>query len=345
MTANATQRVGFACAYTPLPLIHAAGFRCHRMLPITDAPDRAGALLHDNLCPHVKRILDRALASDLPPLAGVVLMGSCDAMRRLADAWPTARPDEPLALLDLPTTTGPAAVDYLARELRRLRDLLQRWSGAAVSDEAVARSVALYHRLARALQALSRQPVPGGAAALQALYNRSVLDDPEQLLGEVQRLAAEPAEAPAGVPVYLFGNVLPQVEAFELLEQCGARVVGDDLCTGARQLAPLELAPNEDPLRGLARSLLARPPCARTLDPARPLALAGELAEAASQHGARGVIVHVMKFCDPYLNRLPAVQQELAARSIPMLMLEGDCTQRSLGQHRTRIEAFIEMLG
>ena len=47
--------IGFACAYTPLPLIAAAGFTPYRVLPLTEAPDRAGRLLHDNICPHVKR--------------------------------------------------------------------------------------------------------------------------------------------------------------------------------------------------------------------------------------------------------------------------------------------------
>jgi benzoyl-CoA reductase/2-hydroxyglutaryl-CoA dehydratase subunit BcrC/BadD/HgdB len=53
----------------------------------------------------------------------------------------------------------------------------------------------------------------------------------------------------------------------------------------------------------------------------------------------------VMKFCDPYLARLPAVRAELKQAGLPLLVLEGDCTLRSLGQHRTRIEAFVEMLG
>ena len=57
------------------------------------------------------------------------------------------------------------------------------------------------------------------------------------------------------------------------------------------------------------------------------------------------MIVHVMKFCDPYLNRLPGIRHELRDAGLPALVLEGDCTLRSLGQKRTRIEAFVEMLG
>ena len=51
-----------------------------------------------------------------------------------------------------------------------------------------------------------------------------------------------------------------------------------------------------------------------------------------------------MKFCDPYLMRMPAVQLRLRQAGLPLLVLEGDCTQRSLGQQRTRVEAFVEVL-
>ena len=62
--------VGFACAYTPLPLIRAAGFAPYRILPNVDCPDQAGHLLHDNLCPHVKRVLDRAMSGSDPRFEG-----------------------------------------------------------------------------------------------------------------------------------------------------------------------------------------------------------------------------------------------------------------------------------
>ena len=85
--------IGFTCAYTPLALLDAAGFVPYRLMPLTEAPDQAGTLLHDNTCPHVKRVLDRAMHRDLPKMAGLVLMNSCDAMRRLADGWLATRPE------------------------------------------------------------------------------------------------------------------------------------------------------------------------------------------------------------------------------------------------------------
>ncbi len=64
---TAKKHVGFACAYTPLPLIHAAGLVPYRVLPIGDAPDEAGTLLPDNMCPHIKRVLDRGVGVQFSP--------------------------------------------------------------------------------------------------------------------------------------------------------------------------------------------------------------------------------------------------------------------------------------
>ena len=65
---------------------------------------------------------------------------------------------------------------------------------------------------------------------------------------------------------------------------------------------------------------------------------------AARACGAAGVIGYTVKFCDPYLARMPMVREEFKKAGMPFLLLEGDCTLRSIGQQRTRIEAFIEML-
>ena len=92
MTEENNRLIGFTCAYTPIALIDAAGFTPYRVLPTGGWPDQAGRILHDNLCPHIKRVLDRALDKDLPDLFGMVFINSCDAMRRLADAWKSIRP-------------------------------------------------------------------------------------------------------------------------------------------------------------------------------------------------------------------------------------------------------------
>ncbi len=351
MMAEKTSYIGFTCAYTPLALIDAAGYTPYRILPMGDAPDQAGQILHDNLCPHVKRVLDRVLDNDLPELAGVVLLNSCDAMRRLADAWYKVRPNDRVILIDLPLTADDTASSYFKRELSRLADTLLQWGGRPASQGATAASIDRYNHVAFLFGALRERlrngGLSGGAARLQGLYNRAVtqpLDETSRILKGVMEETNTPSVGQNGVPIFLFGNVLPDPEAFGLFESCGARIVDEDLCTGSRVFTPLKMEKSEETLPQLAREILRRPRCARTLLPMQPGAIAEEVLVRATERKARGVIACSAKFCDPYIARLPGVRETLRKAGLPMLHIEGDCTMRSFGQQRTRIEAFTEML-
>jgi benzoyl-CoA reductase/2-hydroxyglutaryl-CoA dehydratase subunit BcrC/BadD/HgdB len=351
MTTEKTSYIGFTCTYTPLALIDAAGYTPYRILPIGNSPDLAGQILHDNLCPHVKRVLDRALDNDLPELAGVVLLNSCDAMRRLADAWQKVRPNDRVIFIDLPITSDDSAVSYFGRELSRLADTLFLWSGRPVSQEAVAESIEKYNQLALLFGGLRERlrngGVNGGAARLQSLYNIAVtqpLYETYRILKGVMEDLKSPSTDNSGVPIFLFGNVLPDPETLGLFESSGARIVDEDLCTGSRVFAPIKVEGSEETLSQLARGLLCRPRCARTLLPMHPGVIAGEVLARATACKARGVIACTAKFCDPYIARIPGVREVLRKAGLPMLQIEGDCTMRSFGQHRTRIEAFMEML-
>jgi benzoyl-CoA reductase/2-hydroxyglutaryl-CoA dehydratase subunit BcrC/BadD/HgdB len=343
--------LGYACAYTPLVLLDAAGYTPYRILPVSDCPDQAGQLLHDNLCPHVKRILDRAIGKDLPDLEGIVLMNSCDAMRRLADAWARIRPQDNLMLLDLPATADDAAVAYFTGELTRLTDSLSEWSARRITNSEITASIERYNQLpplfSQLHDRLRQGKLSGGSVRMQTLYNAAMSQSFEKSAATLaQALAEDPSESQEqeGVPVFLFGNVLADPEAFRLFETCGARIIEDDLCTGSRLFSQIEFDEHQEILPQISRSLLTRPPCARTFDPAQPLKMAEDILARAQTSGAQGVIGQTIKFCDPYLDRLPAVRETLRQAGIPLLLLEGDCSLRTIEQQRTRIEAFIEML-
>jgi benzoyl-CoA reductase/2-hydroxyglutaryl-CoA dehydratase subunit BcrC/BadD/HgdB len=342
--------VGFACAYTPLALIHAAGFTPCRILPNEDCPDQAGRLLHDNLCPHIKLILDRAMSRRIPDLHGMIFMNSCDAMRRLYDAWQAAMPDVRAVLVDLPATASPDAIAFFRDELQRLAGVLENWAGEAINPDRINDSLHLYNRLgelfARLRETVRNGGMKNGPAVLQAACNAASCEPPETAIMRLETLPAESDGHPGGdgVPVFLFGNMMPDPEAFALFEECGARIMGEDLCTGSRLFKKIDPAAHKDLFLCLADGLLRQQPCARTFDPARPGRLAHDIVDSVRRHQAKGVIGYTVKFCDPYLARLPNIRDALKKESIPFLFLEGDCTIRSMGQQKTRIEAFIEML-
>jgi benzoyl-CoA reductase subunit C len=63
----------------------------------------------------------------------------------------------------------------------------------------------------------------------------------------------------------------------------------------------------------------------------------------ATDYGVQGVIFARNKFCDPHEYDTPAIIKALGEKDIPSIVLECDIVN-PLGQFRTRVEAFLEMM-
>jgi benzoyl-CoA reductase/2-hydroxyglutaryl-CoA dehydratase subunit BcrC/BadD/HgdB len=348
------KKIGFTCAYTPVPLIEAAGFSPFRIFPESKAPDQAGHLLHDNLCPHVKKVLDRALADDLPDLEGMVFINSCDSMRRLADAWNEARPDDRIILMDLPSGINSLSLDFLSKEYERLAKTLFKWNNETFSPERILdkikEKIATWNLLAASVkkieEKMSREYFPGIASRLQQIINTAATDSTNKALAMAQKEIEPEEPAKTGrLPVFVFGNLLFDPKMFDLFEEWNMHVTASDFCTTSRFITPVDSRTDNNIFRSLADSYFKQTPCARTMDTTKPGSIAQRIVERAKESNAKGVIGFTLKFCDPYLARIPMIRQALQKESIPFLMLEGDCTMGSMGQQQTRIEAFTEMLG
>ena len=67
--------------------------------------------------------------------------------------------------------------------------------------------------------------------------------------------------------------------------------------------------------------------------------------EQAKERKAKGVVVFMMKFCDPEEFDYPIYKKELDDAGIPILYLEVDQQIDSFEQLRTRVQSFAEMIG
>src|SRR5574340_663665 len=77
----------------------------------------------------------------------------------------------------------------------------------------------------------------GGSSRSQDLFNRAATESVDRTVALLRKVVAEPelpTAAAHGVPVYLFGNVLPDPDAFALFQSCGVHIAGDSVCTSTR---------------------------------------------------------------------------------------------------------------
>jgi benzoyl-CoA reductase/2-hydroxyglutaryl-CoA dehydratase subunit BcrC/BadD/HgdB len=124
------------------------------------------------------------------------------------------------------------------------------------------------------------------------------------------------------------------------LERAGADVVALDTCIGLRHYeASLEKPSGQIP--ALARRTLTRRSCARMEGLEQRIQSMKQLAE---ETEADGVVYCSLKFCDPCLYDAPPISRVFREQGIPFLWLEDDYGASSLGQTRTRLEAFLELI-
>jgi len=337
--------MGYFCTYVPEEVIHAAGFVPVRILSGSETPSRADAHLQSYTCALCRSALDQALRGDLSFLQGMVFPHTCDTIQALADIWQMTFPDLYVETVVQPVHLSSSSTrPYLIAELQRFRRSLEELIGQEISDQAISASIELYNEKRRLLTRLyelrSRLTAPELFAATSAGFIMPV-EEYNQLLGElIELLAEEKRIPPKGPGLILVGAVLDDPAILTIVEELGARIVGDDLCTGSRYFAQLVRA-DGDPIAALADRYINRLPCPAKYNPEHERD--EHLLQLVSDTQADGVVFTLPKFCDPHAFDYAMIREKLDAAAVPHLRLEMEHAP-ALGQWRTRLQAFLEII-
>jgi benzoyl-CoA reductase/2-hydroxyglutaryl-CoA dehydratase subunit BcrC/BadD/HgdB len=143
-----------------------------------------------------------------------------------------------------------------------------------------------------------------------------------------------------GIPVIVSGSLVESPAVLAAIEECGGRIVGDDLCTGYRHMMPV-CGQGSDPVKRLVDRLCRRYPCpARSRAEDRGRQLIGLMKDSAAQ----GIVFLTQKFCTPHLADYPRIFSMLKKNGYPSLLLEFDEIWQVDGQMKTRLDAFFEII-
>ncbi len=347
--------LGTLCTYVPEELIFAAGFHPMRLFP-----SGADILLAENhlqsyCCSHVRGILEDSLAGNLDFLYGTVFVQTCDTMQRLSDIWRLQGRYPFFADVILPAKmTTPSAKDYIAAVLERFKTDLESDIGRPVTRNALSGAIILYNRIRRNLARIydlnRRHPALLTPKDLSVLVKGTLRMDREkaadlldQLITRLEQGMPDSELSGSCMPKRLFlsGSVCDMPGLYDLFQETGSVVAGDDLCTGRRWFD--ELVPEDmDPMAALTRRYTRRMIC-----PAKHHDLytrADQLIQQVREARADGVVFVLLKFCDPHAFDYPYLKAQLEDAGIKSMALELDKGQDSTGQMATRVETFVHML-
>jgi benzoyl-CoA reductase/2-hydroxyglutaryl-CoA dehydratase subunit BcrC/BadD/HgdB len=137
----------------------------------------------------------------------------------------------------------------------------------------------------------------------------------------------------------------------DIVEECGGNVVIDTTCMGTRDTLPLT-DESEDPVAALAHRYLDKLNCPKTYRENKAGTFAGDAEDRFGDIGAyardfsvNGAILYLYKFCDPFGFEVPARKAYYESLNIPLLCIEDTYSAGTIGQLKTRIQAFLEMIG
>jgi benzoyl-CoA reductase/2-hydroxyglutaryl-CoA dehydratase subunit BcrC/BadD/HgdB len=227
-----------------------------------------------------------------------------------------------------------------------------RFAGAPVTDAALAASIALFNENRRLLRELFASRRAGNAALtsaqLQVLVKSSMVMDKQEHTALLRQVVVGLSTAPRDdrVRLHLSGHLChaPKPELLAAIEECGAIVVDDDLFTGTRYIST-DVAEHLDPIEALSRWYLdrdAEAPCPTRVK--HETDWEDHLVDAVEASGAEGVIVLMVRFCEPHMLYYPELRKRLNERGIPHLLIETEHEGLPVETVQTRVEALLERI-
>jgi len=349
VNSSGKKAIGYLCSYTPIELIHAAEMLPIRIWTTEGHSPKVNAHLQTYCCHVVKSTLSCLLDDKLSFLHGTLFSHSCDSQQCLADIWEINAKFPFHDTFNMPTHLDNASsFAYTVAELNRIKERLEAISGVTITPDNLKHSCRLFNESRQMMRQLAqtRLEFPGIFNLYDIIFTSTIMPVEEHIAlmkSFVEAMTVTAAPLPNRQRLFLVGATFDDPAFLRLLEEANGTIVDDDLCIGRRTIdRSIELEAEIDPLAALANSFLQRPLCPSKH---RPGFDRGDyLIQRIKQSGASAVIFYLYKFCEPHFFDHPSIKKRLDAENIPSLLLEIEKPGYNIGQIKSRLQAFMEML-
>ncbi len=341
--------IGYFCTYVPEEILYAANILPVRILGSHEPQDVSAPHIFAMFCPFCRDCLAQGLKGKFDYLDGIMIAQSCLHIRQAYTSWDLHIPVDFKYYLPHPMNVqSPHAIPYLTEELKTFKKAVEKWTGKIITDDDIKRGIEIMNtnrRLLQEIYELRKNPNPPltGLEAMTMVVSAQTTDKEEhsrELESVLQKLPSRDIDN-SGERLMIIGSEDDDTEFVGMVENLGARIVIDDHCTGSRYFNK-EVKINGDLLAAISERYIKRTPCPSKEWPDR-LAL-DNITKLAKDYNIQGAILMQQKFCDPWELTIPKIKETLENDiGIPTIFLEFDVTV-PIGQFKTRVEAFLEIL-
>jgi len=339
--------VGIMPLYCPEEIVHAAGYLPMGIWGGHRKISKSRAYLPPFACSIMQTVMEMQLDSVYDDLAAVIFSVPCDTLKCLSQKW---KGTSPVIVFTHPQNRVIEASNaFLVEEFKILKARLEEILDTKISDESITESIRIYNenrqvmreftqvaaKYPHIIDAVTRHSVIKARFFMEKSSHTALV---KELLAEIRQLDPKPW---TGKKVILTGIMAEPNEMLDILNEFDMAVVADDLAQESRQFR-VDVPDGDDPLYRLAKWWQDFYGCALATDVKK---YRGEmLINMVKEQQADGVIVCMMKFCDPEEFDYPIYYDQFQQEGIRSISIEIDQESQAFEQIKTRLQSFSELL-
>ena len=354
--------LGYSCYYIPEVLLNLPGcFSSRLRAPRCTSTDIASYYMTNRTCPYARSLLERAIEGGYNYLNALLGAECCATMERMEEHFFLINPVKNekffVTQIDPPMKGDETNLDYYKAQLKlKVVDKLHEEYGIDTSENAMRRAIDDHNEISRIITEIGNfrkadNPSITGyefhviQLVSQVCPHRLILPYLAETLEELKTREPEP-KFPFRARVVLVGSEIDDPEFTKLIETCGAMVVADRYCFGSfPSRERIEIRDGETAFDAIVRHYLHWNQCARFMEGAKIDQRHAEVKRLVDEFHADGVIYENMKFCEFWSYEKVLASHILTEEmGVPCCTIEKEYALGSVGQLRTRFQAFVESL-
>jgi len=359
--------VGYFCPHIPEELIIAAGMLPVRLAfggelePVSAGEDflKSYSCSFARSCIGYRKLSDNSYYADVD---AICVAYTCDSMRRIQEYWAKyfGVPAFPLGITQSHDRfrSKPHAKEYFKNELKLLQKKLADFSGNEIKDNDIRKAITLCNKIRDKLWPLYEYPqskqTPIEWRDVLSITQSGFLIDRADYLNELvmidkdlRKIKRNKLPIDTRPRIMVAGSIIGigDHKVLNIIKQAGANIVADSTCTGSMFSRKRVTMPGiiGNPIDALAERYLYNIPCPFMTDLQKRL---NRVMRIAREYSVHGLVYYNLKYCDIWRAEFKFIKDTLYKElSVPSLLIETDYSPTDVGTIRTKIEAFLEMIG
>jgi benzoyl-CoA reductase/2-hydroxyglutaryl-CoA dehydratase subunit BcrC/BadD/HgdB len=358
--------IGYSCMFAPVELILAAD-----AIPVRigsgwyDASKLGDRIMPVEICPVIRSTVGAKMVSLSPYLElsdAIINPLTCDGKTKLSEIlsdykimWPMCPPR---------VKDASHSLALWVKEMQVMKERLEKFTGTKINRKRLRFSIEVMQRATKAFRRLQDlrkgPPVIMGRDAM--LVNQTSMWDnierwtekTEELCDELEKRVKEKewACSPETSRVMVTGTPMMWPDSWKvpnLIEESNPRgvIAVDELCSGDRILydpVGVDEWNMSDMFNALSERYLMASTCPCFTSEHGNEDRINWLMDRIKEYRVDGVIYYVVRGCVLYAMEYARVKRVLDRMGLPVYYLDTEYTREDVGQMKTRVEAFLEML-